>query len=86
MDWSAGANPDDLGARNEMLIGAVLGEFFGSREGLGYAIKTAQARPIQLIDQLWGSIFVLGLMGGVATLLIGALERYVLHWHSSQRL
>ncbi len=68
------------------LIGAVLGEFFGSSEGLGYAIKTAQARPIQLIDQLWGSIFVLGFMGGVATLLIGALERVVLHWHSSQRL
>jgi NitT/TauT family transport system permease protein len=69
------------------LIGAVLGEFFaGSTEGLGYAIKTAQARPIQLIDQLWGSIFVLGLMGGVATLLIGAIERVVLHWHSSQRL
>jgi NitT/TauT family transport system permease protein len=69
------------------LIGSVLGEFFaGSTEGLGYAIKTAQARPIQLIDQLWGSIFVLGLMGGVATLLIGVLERVLLHWHSSQRL
>ena len=68
------------------LIGAVLGEFFGSSEGLGYAIKTAQARPIQLIDQLWGSIFVLGLMGAIATLLIGAIERSVLHWHSSQRL
>jgi NitT/TauT family transport system permease protein len=69
------------------LIGAVLGEFFaGSTEGLGYAVKTAQARPVLLIDQLWGSIFVLGLMGGVATLFIGALERWVLHWHSSQRL
>jgi NitT/TauT family transport system permease protein len=68
------------------LIGSVLGEFFGSSEGLGYAIKTAQARPIQLIDQLWGSIFVLGLIGSIATLLISALERVVLHWHSSQRL
>ncbi len=67
------------------LIGAVLGEFFGSSEGLGYSIKVAQARPIQLIDQLWGSIFVLGLMGATATLFISALERAVLHWHSSQR-
>lgn len=67
------------------LIGAVLGEFFGSSEGLGYAIKTAQARPIQLSLQLWGSIFVLGLIGAVATLLISAAERSLLHWHSSQR-
>ncbi len=69
------------------LIGAVLGEFFaGSTAGLGYAVKTAQARPIQLLDQLWGSIFVLGFIGAMATLLISALERFVLHWHSSQRL
>jgi NitT/TauT family transport system permease protein len=69
------------------LIGAVLGEFFaGSQAGLGYAVKTAQARPIQLLDQLWGSIFVLGFIGGTATLLISGLERLVLHWHSSQRI
>lgn len=67
------------------LIGAVLGEFFGSREGLGYAIKVAQARPIQLIDQLWGSIFVLGFIGAVATLLLSGIERIALRWHSSQR-
>jgi NitT/TauT family transport system permease protein len=67
------------------LIGSVLGEFFGSKEGLGYAIKVAQARPIQLSEQLWGSIFVLALIGSAATLLISGLERWVLHWHSSQR-
>ncbi len=68
------------------LIGAVLGEFFaGTTSGLGYAVKTAQARPIQLLDQLWGSIFVLGFIGAAATLLITAIERVVLHWHSSQR-
>ncbi len=66
------------------LIGAVLGEFFaGVNQGLGYAVKVAQAR--NLTDQLWGSIFVLGLLGSVATLLISALERLTLHWHSSQR-
>jgi len=68
------------------LIGAVLGEFFaGSTSGLGYAVKVAQARPIQLLDQLWGSIFVLGLLGSVATLLIAGLERITLHWHQSSR-
>jgi len=66
------------------LIGAVLGEFFaGVTGGLGYAIKVAQNRG-DLLYQLWGSIFVLAAIGATATLLIGALERVVLRWHSSQ--
>jgi len=66
------------------LIGAVLGEFFaGVRHGLGYAVKVAQARSLSL--QLWGSVYVLALIGGLAILLIGAIERVVLHWHASQR-
>jgi NitT/TauT family transport system permease protein len=65
------------------LIGAVLGEYFaGVSSGLGYAVKVAQARS--LVDQLWGSIFVLGFLGSVAVLLIAALERVTLRWHSSQ--
>ncbi|MDQ1425269.1 MAG: NitT/TauT family transport system permease protein [Acidimicrobiaceae bacterium] len=65
------------------LIGAVLGEYFaGVQSGLGYAVKVAQARS--LVDQLWGSIYVLGFLGGVAVLLIAALERVMLRWHSSQ--
>ena len=67
------------------LIGAVLGEFFaGSRSGLGYSIKLAQARPT-LRMQLWGSIYVLAFIGAAATILISTVERFVLHWHSSQR-
>jgi len=66
------------------LIGALLGEFFaGVNEGLGYAIKVAQAH--NLILQLWGSIFVLAFLGAMSTLLITTAERFVLHWHSSQR-
>jgi NitT/TauT family transport system permease protein len=65
------------------LIGAVLTEFFaGVTAGLGYAVKTAQARNLTL--QLWGSIFVLAFLGAAATALIGVLERVVLRWHSSQ--
>lgn len=68
------------------LIGAVLGEFFaGTTSGLGYSVKTAQARPIQLLEQLWGSIFVLGFIGAVATSLIAAAERLTLRWHHSNR-
>jgi len=66
------------------LIGAVLGEFFGgSTRGLGFALKVAQNRNLTL--QVWGCIFVLALMGAAATLLISALERRTLRWHSSQR-
>ncbi|MCU1361770.1 MAG: putative transporter permease protein [Ilumatobacteraceae bacterium] len=67
------------------LIGAVLGEFFGgSTAGLGYALRIAQNR--NLVLQLWGCIFTLALLGSLATLLISALERRALRWHSSQRL
>jgi NitT/TauT family transport system permease protein len=65
------------------LIGAVLGEFFsGTSHGLGFVIKRAQNG---LTVQLWGCVYVLALLGGLATLLVAALERRVLHWHSSQR-
>ena len=66
------------------LMGAVLGEFFsGVSSGLGYAIKVAQNRNLSL--QLWGCVFVLAFLGSVAISLITLAERFVLHWHASQR-
>lgn len=66
------------------LIGAVLGEFFGgATRGLGFAVKLAQNRNLPL--QLWGSVYVLALIGSLVTLLIATIERFALHWHSSQR-
>jgi NitT/TauT family transport system permease protein len=66
------------------LMGAVLGEFFaGVSSGLGFAIKVGQARSLTL--QLWGSVFVLALLGSVAISLLTFVERFVLHWHASQR-
>ena len=66
------------------LIGSVLGEFFsGVRSGLGFSIKLSQSRNLPL--QLWGSVFVLALVGSLAVLAIGVLERVLLRWHSSQR-
>lgn len=68
------------------LIGAVLGEFFGLvKGGLGFALKTAQARGFRGIDQVWGCVFVLAFIGAVATFLLSVAERAVLHWHASQR-
>lgn len=66
------------------LMGAVLGEFFaGASSGLGFAIKLAQSRALTL--QLWGSVFVLAFLGSVAISLLTLVERFVLHWHASQR-
>ena len=65
------------------LVGAVIGELYGgSTQGLGYQARIAQSRS--LVDQLWGSVLSLALMGIVLTLLVMALERRVLKWHTSQ--
>ena len=67
------------------LVGAVIGEMFGgSTEGLGNTARVGQVRL--LIDQLWGSIFVLALIGVIGNLLLAAVETRVLRWHSSQDL
>lgn len=66
------------------LVGAVVGEFFNSKNGLGNAARVAQSRL--LVDQLWGSVFVLAFMGVVAVLTLAAVERRVLRWHPSQSL
>ncbi len=67
------------------LVGAVIGEMFGgSTEGLGNTARVGQTRL--LIDQLWGSIFVLACIGVIANLLLAAVETRVLRWHSSQDL
>jgi NitT/TauT family transport system permease protein len=66
------------------LMGAVLGEFFGGvSSGLGFAIKVGQQRALTL--QLWGSVFVLAFLGSLAISLLTLVERFVLHWHASQR-
>lgn len=68
------------------LIGAVLGEMYsGVTSGLGFQISYAQGRGLTFRDQMWGCIFTTAVLGAVATLLITILERFALHWHSSQR-
>ena len=64
------------------LVGAVIGEFFNSKEGLGNAARVAQQRL--LVEQLWGSVFVLAFIGVAFVLLLIAVEKRVLRWHSSQ--
>ena len=66
------------------LVGAVVGEFFNSKEGLGNAARVAQTRL--LVEQLWGSVFVLAFIGVAWVLILTAVERRVLRWHSSQSM
>jgi len=66
------------------LVGAVIGEFFNSTAGLGNTARVAQSRV--LVDQLWGSVFVLAFIGIVLVVVLTAVERRVLRWHSSQGL
>ncbi len=67
------------------LVGAVIGEFFNSSEGLGNAARVGQSQPA-LNEQLWGSVFVLAFVGVVAVLMLAGVERRVLRWHPSQSL
>ena len=64
------------------LVGAVVGEFFNSKDGLGNAARVAQSRL--LVEQLWGSVFVLAFIGVAFVLLLIAVEKRVLRWHASQ--
>ncbi len=65
------------------LVGAVIGELYGgSTSGLGYQARIAQSRS--LVDQLWGSVLSLAIVGILLTLSVMALERRLLRWHASQ--
>jgi NitT/TauT family transport system permease protein len=65
------------------LIGAVLGEWFAlvdlRRGGLGALIRSASNQ--NNAPELWGAVFVLAFMGGLAVWALTVLERIVLHWH-----
>jgi len=63
------------------LVGAVVGEFFNSKDGLGNAARVAQSRL--LVEQLWGSVFVLAALGVAFVLGLLAVARRVLRGHPS---
>lgn len=52
-------------------------------EGLGAIGRRAAANNVG--DALWATIFCMALLGSVALLVIVLLERWLLHWHASQR-
>lgn len=66
------------------LIAAYLveGSNFAS-EGLGSIGRAAAA--FNDGDPLWATIFCMALLGSVGLLVVNAVERWLLHWHASQR-
>lgn len=65
------------------LVGATIGEPWAFVDsGLGVLIRKSAAAGTVGAPQLWGSIFVLGLIGSFAYLAISGTERAALHWHS----
>ncbi len=66
------------------LIGAVVGEFFGgTRDSLGVFIT--QEAATSRFESAWAAIIVACLLGIGFYLLIVAIERLVIPWHSSVR-
>lgn len=60
------------------LIGAVVGEFYGSDRGLGFVITNA-ATQLQTAD-LFVAVVLLGAIGVILVALVGALERRIVRW------
>ncbi len=65
------------------LVGVTIGEPVAFvQKGLGQLIRKAAASGLESVPQLWGGIFVLGLIGSFAYLLISAIETGVRRWHN----
>ena len=65
------------------VTGAVVGEFVGGNEGLGYVILQANGN----IDtaMLFAALIIMSLLGIVLFLVIEIAERFLIGWHPSRR-
>jgi NitT/TauT family transport system permease protein len=65
------------------LIGALVGEIVGAREGLGHIIDDASINLVT--TTVFSAVISLTTMGVVATEITNIVERRVLFWHESHR-
>ena len=66
------------------VIGAVIGEWVGSSEGLGYLM--IRSKPQFLTERVFAAIAILSAMGIALFVLVGAIERLAIPWwHNEQR-
>ncbi|MEL7977386.1 ABC transporter permease [Isoptericola sp. F-RaC21] len=66
------------------VTGAVVGEFVGGNDGLGYVILQANGN----IDtaMLFAALFIMSALGIVLFAIIQVAERFLIGWHASRRL
>jgi len=65
------------------VIGAVIGEFVGAESGLGYMIIRAQSHF--KTDQVFASLFLLGVLGMALFLAFVLLERLAIPWYAKMK-
>ena len=65
------------------VIGAVVGEWVGSSEGLGYLALRSKSQFLS--ERVYASIVLLSAMGIALFLIAGAAERLLLPWYHNQR-
>ena len=65
------------------VIGAVIGEWVGSSEGLGYL--SIRSKSQFLSERVYATVVILSLMGIGLFLIAAALERALLPWYHNQR-
>jgi NitT/TauT family transport system permease protein len=61
------------------LIGALVAEWSGSSEGLGYVMVTGQRQFAT--TAVWAAVFVLTAMGLAGTAAVGLAQQRLLRWH-----
>jgi len=65
------------------LIGAVVGELVGAREGLGHMVTEAAA--VLRTPEVFSGVIMLTFLGIVLTELVSLVQSRVLFWHESER-
>ena len=65
------------------VIGAVIGEWVGSSEGLGYLAIRSKSQFLS--ERVYATVVLLSLMGIGLFLIVGLLERMLLPWYHGQR-
>ena len=66
------------------VIGAVIGEWVGSSQGLGYLM--IRSKPQFLTERVFAAIVILSVMGVALFVLVGVIEKLAIPWwHNEQR-
>ena len=65
------------------VIGAVIGEWVGSSEGLGYLM--IRSKPQFQTERVFAAIAILSAMGVCLFSLVGAMERVTIPWWHKER-